>query len=67
MGHSLGAMQMICKNPDCINKSIVYRKMSHPDSFECKKCGQILSKVQSYRALKQDEKAKQDLMRLGLL
>jgi len=36
-------MKLICPNPDCINKSIVYRQFSSVKDYTCKKCGSILA------------------------
>ena len=63
MSYSRGAIRMVCNNPNCINKSIVFRK---EPNFECKSCGQLLSLVKNLRYQEQDKKAKADLKRLGL-
>lgn len=56
-------LKLICNNPSCINKSIVYRKATIDGTidYECKKCGELLSKVPNQKFIKQDIKAKNDL------
>lgn len=59
-----GAIKMICSNPNCINKSEVWRKESN---FECRLCHQPLRRVQNKNFQEQDKKAKAQLRQFGVL
>lgn len=65
--NSPGAIKMICKNPNCPYKGIVYRKFDVMRDQICKNCKQPLSTVlpDSYKKLR-DNKAKDDLKSFGL-
>lgn len=68
MGRVKASIKLICKTPDCINKSVVYRRSGAvAENFYCKKCGQPLSKFVGPLITKQNEKAKSDLKEFGLL
>jgi hypothetical protein len=56
-------LKLICNNPSCINKSIVYRRITSDGTtdYECKKCGELLSRVPNQKFVKQDIKAKNEL------
>ena len=66
---AVNTVKMVCSDIDCINKSIVYRKLDGIRQNTCKACGGELvkAKVQNTIALKQDIKAKKELKELGSL
>ena len=64
---AVNTVKMVCSNKDCINKSVVYRKLDGIRQNSCKACGSELvkCKMQNLIALKQDLKAKRELKELG--
>lgn len=59
------AVRMICRNPDCINKSVVFRKFNALEPPKCKLCDQVLtvrgaSNIRRFND-KSIEKAKREL------
>ena len=66
MPGSKGSIRMICSNPQCINKSVVFRKYGS-DKTDCNACGSKLIKAKNSLAEKQDEKAKRELREFGVI
>lgn len=61
------AIKLVCVNPDCINKSEVWRKYTtNPEWCTCRKCGSTLRRVGNKKHIKQDQKAKNELKEFGL-
>lgn len=66
MGNGNSSLKLICINPECINKSVVWRKFTtDPNCFSCKKCGQALERVKNAKSIKQDQVAKRQLEGFG--
>jgi hypothetical protein len=67
MSNSKDTIRMVCKNPDCINKSIVYRRFDVMKDQTCKKCGHVLSADMrnSKRQGHRDQVAKKELEAAG--
>jgi len=64
--HNSNKLRLICPNPDCINKSVVYRKFDAMKDQLCFNCQHSLTAAKSFRAMRQDEKAKRDLSQFNL-
>ena len=66
---SSNTVKMVCPNSECINKSVVYRKLESIRQSTCKACGSDLIKLKLQNSLhvKQDNLAKRQLKELGNL
>jgi len=67
-GTTGGARKLICKNPDCINKSVVYRRFDFSEIPTCKGCGSVLSSdIRTKMQIKRSRFAKRELKRYSSL
>jgi len=60
-----GKLKLICNNPSCINKSIVYRRYDAMNDQTCKKCGSVLVAAKNQKDIYADNKAKRELKELN--